>query len=131
MTRRVGLGMVALALATACGGKNPPTPSNAGDLQVSFFQGSGDVGGMLLSITGGPVEGVSASTSGLLVSFASPAVGTTRVLVTGPIHTGDILKVRVPDTTLSTSYTVHIDQVADNLTFALVDPSAHSATIHQ
>lgn len=130
MKPRVLSGMLALALASGCG-KNTPAPSNAGDLMVSFFQGPGEVGGLLLTITGGPVEGVTTTTSGLLVTSASPAAGMTRVLVTGPIHTGDILKVRVRDTTLSTSYAIHIDQVADNLTFALVDPSSHSATIHQ
>lgn len=131
MRRRLLLGGAALLLLGACGGKDQPTPSNAGDLTLTFFQGSDQIGAMLLSITGGPVQSVTSTVAGLVVSSAPATVGATKIIVTGAIHTGDLLKVRVPDTTLATSYSVHIDQVADNLTFSLLDPTAHSATIHK
>ena len=64
-----------------------------------------------------------------LVSFASPAPGTTRVVVTGDLGTGTLLRVRVPDLSLAGNYTVRVDQVADRITFSLIDPGAHTLTI--
>ena len=87
---------------------------------------------MLFTITGGVVQNVTVrSGQQLQVSFASPSAGTTKVIVTGTLSTGDIVNLRVPDVTLSTSYSIRIDQVADNVTFALIDPSVNTLTIHR
>jgi len=133
MRRPTRLGSLALvALLAACGGNQGPPPSQAGDLIVSYFQGGPTAGALLLTISGGPVQSVTArSGQSLQVSFASPAAGTTRVIVTGALSTGDILNVRVPDVSLSSDYTIHVDQVADNLTFSLIDPTTHTLTIHR
>ena len=122
-----------LAVLGGCGGKDGgPPPSQAGDLIVSYFQGGPAAGALLLTIHGGTVQRVAVrSGQQIQVSFASPVAGTTKVLVTGTIATGDILTVRVPDVTLSTSYTVSVDQVADHVTFSLIDPSVHTLTIHR
>ena len=123
-----------LALLAACGGGKDggPPPSQAGDLIVSYFQGGPAAGAMLFTITGGTVQGVTArSGQQLQVSFASPVAGTTRVIVTGPLSTGDIVTVRVPDVGLSTSYSARVEQVADNVTFSLIDPALHTLTIHR
>ncbi len=134
MTRISRLGSIAiLGLLSACGGKDGgPPPSQAGDLVVTYFQGGPTAGAMLLTITGGPVQGVTArSGQQLQVSFASSPPGTTKVIVTGTLGTGDILNVRVPDVSLSTNYSVQVDQVADNLTFSLIDLAGHTLTIHR
>jgi hypothetical protein len=129
--RLASIGLIAL-LASCGGGDEGPPPSQAGDLIVSYFQGGPQAGAMLFTITGGAVQGVTArSGQALSVSFATPTPGTTRVIITGTIGTGDILNVRVPDVTLSTSYVVRVDQVADNLTFSLIDPLLHNLTIHR
>ena len=88
---------------------------------------------MLFTIIGGPVQDVSRPGGlPLQVSFASPVAGTTRIVVTGTLlTTGDLLDLRVPDVTLSTSYTVRVEQVADNVTFSLIDTSLHPITIHR
>jgi hypothetical protein len=125
------IGLIAL-LASCGGGEGGPPPSQAGDLVISYFQGGPEIGAMLLTISGGPVESVTArSGQTLTVSFASSAPGTTKVIITGTIRTGDILNVRVPDVTLSTSYVARVDQVADNVTFSLLDPTLHPLTIHR
>ncbi len=124
--------LAALVLITACGGNGGPPPSPAGDLVVSYFQGGPAIGAMLITISGGPVQNVTAAGGqSLQVSFASPATATTKIIVTGPLATGDILTLRVPDTTLATGYAVHLDQVADNVTFSLIDPTLHTLTIHR
>ena len=116
-----------LVAAPGCGDGGPP-PSRAGDLTVSYFQGGPRAGAILLTISGGPVERVTAENAEL-VSFASPAPGTTRVVVTGDLGTGSLLLVRVPDVSQASSYRVRVDQVADRVTFSLIDPGAHTLTI--
>ena len=129
--RRLGsIGLITLLVS--CGGDGGPPPSPAGDLIVTYFQGGPAVGAMLLTIEGGVVQAVTArSGQALTVSYATPSAGVTKVIVTGTIATGDILNVRVPDVTLSTGYTVRVNQVADNLTFSLIDPLLHNLTIHR
>lgn len=128
MTRlnRWGIALL-LGAALGCGdGGQPPSP--AGDLSISYFQGGPRAGAILFTISGGPVEQVTAENSEL-VSFASPAPGTTRVVVTGDLGTGTLLRVRVPDLSQAGNYTVRVDQVADRITFSLIDPGPHTLTI--
>ena len=124
-----GRWLIALTVVTAAGcGDGGPPPSPAGDLTISYFQGGPRAGAILFTISGGPVEQVTAENSEL-VSFASPVPGTTRVVVTGDLGTGTLLRVRVPDVSLVASYTIRVDQVADRITFSLIDPGAHTLTI--
>jgi hypothetical protein len=130
--RSIRLGSIGLvALLASCGNEGPP-PSQAGDLIVSYAQAGPEVGAMLLTISGGVVQSVTArSGQALTVSFASPSPGTTKVIVTGDISAGDILNVRVPDISLSAGYVVRVDQVADDLTFSLIDPALHTLSIRR
>ena len=116
-----------LGLAAACGESGEP-PSRAGELSISYFQGGPRAGAMLLTITGGEVQNVTAA-NGEQVSFASPAPGTTRVVVIGDLGTGTLLRIRVPDVSLASRYVVVTDQVADKVTFSLIDPERHPLTI--
>lgn len=130
MNRRARLGLTVLALAIAgCGGENQnPTPS--GDLLVAYFQSVPQAGALLLTISGGPVENVTAL-GGQQVSFASPFAGTTKVVVAGTLANGDLLRLRVPDVTRFADYAVRIEQVADKTTFALIDPAGYTFTVHR
>ena len=123
--------VLAIALVAACGGGGPQ-PSRAGELTVALFESGNNAGALLLTISGGTVESVTAP-GGQQVSFFTPAAGTTRVVVLGTLQTGDLLKIRVPDTTQAAAYTARLDQVADKVTFSLLDPAppAFSLSIHQ
>lgn len=116
-----------LVLLAGCGGDGTP-PSQAGDLTVSYFQGGPAAGALLATISGGPVESVTPEHNEK-VAFASPAPGVTRVVVTGDLATGIILRVRVPDVSRVSDYRVSIEQVADKVTFSLIDPASHTLTI--
>jgi hypothetical protein len=122
----VGIGLVLLALA-ACGGESGPT---AGDLLVSYFQSGPEPGAILLTISGGAVDKVTAL-AGQQVSYASPTAGTTKAIVTGTFANGDLLRLHVPDVSLATSYTVRVEQVADQVTFALLNPAEYTFTVHK
>lgn len=132
MSRRAVM-VVLATLALGCGkdGGNTP-PSNAGDLTVSYYNAGPQVGAILVSVTGGSVESVEALPGQQIqVSWAAAALGTTRILVTGRPVTGELFTLRVPDTTLATSYRAKADQVADFTTFALLDPSGNTLTVHR
>ena len=132
---RAGFGWrMAAALAMAgCGGKDDGVQtSHAGNLMVSFFQGGAQPGAILLTISGGPVESVS-PVAGVPVQVSYEVIlpGTTRVLVSGLLVTGDLFTIRVADTTLATRYVARTDQVADEVTFSLVDPLGYTFTVHR
>lgn len=131
LLRMSTFGLLTLLAACDAGNEGPPPPV-AGDLLVTYFRGGPQVGAMLVTITGGKVESVSArSGQALTVSYSIPMPGTTKVIIIGTLQTGDILNVRVPDISLATGYVVKVDQVADDLTFSLIDPSQHNLTIHR
>lgn len=126
MSRR-RLSMLAIGLLAACGGGQQP--SRAGALTVALFEAGTDAGALLLTISGGTVESVTAP-GGQQISYSTPAAGTTRVVVLGALQTGDLLKIQVPDTSQAAAYTARLDQVADKVTFSLLDPSVYSLSIH-
>lgn len=113
-----------------CGGEEGSPPSQAGDLTASYFPsaaGNG-VGALLLTIEGGPVESVTA-VNHEQVAFASPAPGMTRVIVTGNLGVGALLRIRVPDVSKASAYSIEVNQVADRVTFALIAAGGHTLTI--
>jgi hypothetical protein len=119
-------------LLASCGGGEgggPPAPV-AGDLTVTYFQGASEAGALLITITGGPVLSVTVL-GGQQLSYASPYANTTKVVVVGTIGVGDLFKFHIPDIATSTGYTARIDQVADKVTFALIDPTPYSLTVHK
>jgi hypothetical protein len=122
--------LAALAILVAACGDPGQNPSGAGDLLVSYHAGAALAGAMVLVISGGPVESVSA-VGNQTVSFAKPYPTTTRVVVIGEATTGDLLRLRVPDVGHVTRYTVRAEQVADKTTFALLDPSGHTFSVHR
>lgn len=132
MRARLVCAVAAMALGLGCGGENGGTPPQVrGDLTLSHIVSGSDLGAVLLTISGGEVEAVTAIPAGVTVSFATQSPGITRVVVSGTLASGDLLKVRVPDVNAVDGYVVRIDQVAHAETFALLDPAASSFTIRR
>ncbi len=130
MMRRLALaGLVLLGLG--CGGDGGTPPPTPGDLVVTYFQGGMPAGAILLTISGGPVESIISRVPGVEVMSASPSGTVTKVILTGPLSTGDLLTIRVPDPTQFAAYSARTEQVADGQTFGLIDPAGYSFTIHR
>ncbi len=119
---------VLLALGAACGGKTTTGPV-AGDFTVSFTSGTANDGALLLLVTG-PVTSVQA-TGGYQMSSGAAGTNATRVVLTGDIAAGDILKLSVPDVAALSSYTVRIEAAADRTTYSLADPSLYTTTVRK
>lgn len=115
-----------LAAGAACGGEEPVGPT-AGDLTISYAGLGGNDGALLLLVTGGPVESVTPVGS---YRAESAGVGTnaTRVVITGALTAGDVIRIRVPDLDAAANYRVQVEAVAERTTFALLDPGPYTAT---
>lgn len=119
-----------LVLGAACGSKKPdPVGPVAGDLIVSYAGPSQTDGALLLLVTGS-VTAVR-STGGYQVASAPAGPTSTRVVVTGQLATGDILKLTVPDVAAVATYSVKVEGAADRSTFALGDLAAYSAQVRR
>lgn len=113
-------------LLAGCGKKEPVGPT-AGQLTISYTGPSTSDGAMLLVLTGG-VDAVAGS-SGYQVASASAGVNTTRVVVTGSLVPGDLLRISVKD--VDASYGARLEAVADRNTFALTDPGSYQFTVRK
>lgn len=128
MSRTARLALTALLSLSAVTGCGDQGASGAGDLTVSFFQATPDAGALLLTVSGGPVQDVT-PVGGQQVSFAGAGPNTTRIVVTGALATGQLLRLRVPEVGQVASYSVRVVQVAHKTTFALLDPSKYTMSV--
>ena len=119
MRRRL-LPLLLLVLASACGDGGPTEPAGPipGILTVALTTPNPDDGALLLTISGGRVSTVDAASAGYQVYTAQPDTTTTRVLVTGDIAAGDVVRIHVPDTRGAAAYHATIAQAASRTTFA-------------
>lgn len=133
--RRLVAGAALLAgLATGCGGADKTTgPSGAtpGVLEVRLATTNTDDGAVMFTIAGGPVEQVEAASADYQVFSAQPDSITTRVLLTGNLVAGAIVRLHVADTRRLSAYRGSITQVASRSTFALQAVTGYSLAISE
>jgi hypothetical protein len=128
VNRYLGLA-AAIALVVGCSKKKEPVGPTAGDLTVSYSSGTGNDGALLVLVTG-PATSIQAL-GGYQISQASVGPNMTRVVLTGTINSGDILKLAVPDVDDTASYTIKVEAAADRATFALADQNLYTTTIRK
>ena len=117
--RRQLLPLVLLALASACGEGGPTEPAGPvpGVLKIALATPNADDGALLFTVSGGRVSTVDAAT-GYQIYTAQPDTMTTRILVTGDIAAGEVVRIHVPDTRSAAAYHATIAQAASRTTFA-------------
>lgn len=123
MTR---ISLLALLALVGCGGTNP-VPVTPGELAVQLTAPGTPPGAMVLTVSGGPISGVTPAT-GIEAALSTDADGT-HLLLVGSLGGGVVAVLQIPDNALATRYVVRIDQVADGTTFALLDPAQWAATL--
>jgi len=131
MRRALSVGtLLALLAGLGCGGDPPTIGPEPGNLTVAYGGPSTTDGALLVLITGGPVESVSAL-GGYELASGSAGTNATRVVVTGALATGDVFTVRVPDVAALSSYVALVEAAADRNTFALADPASYTAGLRR
>jgi hypothetical protein len=107
--RALGLLALVLALGTCADGPRP------GWLEVRLVSPNADDGGVLFTVTGGPIDSVRSS----FPDFYTQRQGDTwHVLVAGAPVVGVIAEIWVPDVRAAASYGGTVEQVAHVSTYA-------------
>lgn len=123
--------LIATAIfATACGdgdqiGPPPPPPAEPGPVDFDVTTGADvDDGALLLTVSGGPVDSVTAL--GGYDVLQAQAEAATRAIVYGAIVDGALLRVWVPNASLAAQYSVRVDEGARRGTYEAVPGAAYS-----
>jgi hypothetical protein len=127
--RRLLLVAAAVGL-TACGNKPMPVEPVAGELTLTFSSPVGNDGALLLLVSGGPVTTVTAL-NGYQAASAPAGTNLTRIVVTGNLVAGDVVKIAIPDTSASAAYSARVEAAANRNTFALSDPLSYTAGLRK
>ena len=124
--RRLAAGLVVAALAAGCGKESQPT---AGTLMISLVTPSVDDGALRLTIYGGRIGAVTAADPSYQLFIARPDSNTARVIVTGAVGAGPLLRIAVPDAGLVASYGVTLHEAAARSTFESKALAGYAATV--
>ncbi len=127
MTRRLTAIVAGLVVAAGCGGNGPPPGPVGGEMTISLTAGHNRTGAILLQLNG-PVIDITGLNGYRVSSAPIGLTGSTRVVVTGAIVSGDMLRVRIPDVALLPAYTMFIEQAAARDDFSLLDPGGYGLT---
>ena len=98
--RRQLVPLALLSLAAACGDGGPTGPAGPvpGVLKIALTTPNADDGALLFTVSGGRISTVDAAAAGYQIYTAQPDTLTTRILVTGDIGAGEVVRIHVPDT---------------------------------
>jgi hypothetical protein len=133
VTRRCLLltGGALLVLLPACGGDGPEPGPVAGEVTVSLATGVPNAGALLLRVVG-PITQIEVLGGHRMASAALGASNASRVVLSGRLAAGDILRLKIPDVSLYPgSYTVFVEQAAALDDFALLDPALFTLTLRR
>lgn len=125
MSRRLVM-VLGLALSMACGGDKPVGPV-AGELTLSLTTPHLTDGAVMLQVAG-PIEMV-IPVGTYRVEAAPLAGGLTRIIVTGTITNGPLVRIRVPDVNAAAIYLAIVEQAAHRQTFALLSVTEYKITV--
>jgi len=112
-----GIASVCLLVVAGCGEPTRPKPVVAGWLDVRVSTSAPDVGIVRMTLAGGRVD--SATVSGVYSGFiGAPQGGAVPLIVIGPIATGSVARIKVPD--LSVPYTAIVEEAASSSDYSLI-----------
>ena len=113
-----------LLLLAGCGGSTGPT---AGVLKVNLVTPYADDGGILLTISGGPIDSVEALANRLYTYRVD--ANSLRVIIAGELAPGTVALIRVPDTREASQYSAVVSQAAARLPYTQRDPALYSVAL--
>lgn len=116
--------LAGLAVLVGCSGGTGPA---AGTLTVTLSSPHADDGGLLLTISGGPVDSIEAP--GHAVYSARPDANTLRLILSGQLASGAIARLHIPDTRQASSYRAELSQVAARSSYVQRDPGPYTVSL--
>lgn len=114
---------VTLLLLLGCllaGCSDRELPSQPVDATLTY-SGAGTVGALVITITGGDVDSISAATGVEVVTTVDQAGR--HLLITGALAPGAIATLHLPAGAVAARYVTAVEQAADGATFSLLDPA--------
>jgi hypothetical protein len=129
MMRSLLRGIAVCGVVVACDREilGPDRTLDPGPLDLQMVTPSANDGAALLTISGGPIDSVTSSR--FEVSAFQVSADTYRVLVRGPIHTGSVFRVWVPDRAALSAYAGVVEQVVDARTYTRRPVSGYAAIV--
>ena len=128
--RTFALAALAALAAGACS-KDGPTGPSAGALSLSLTTPNADDGAVLLAVSGGPVDSITAAGGNKVYggAAAAPAGTPLRVIVRGDLAAGTIARVWVPDVGAVGAYRVAVEQAAARATYQQRAVAGYAGTV--
>ena len=119
MTSARAMLLAALLGVTACGGGSDLSAPLSGPLDLVLQTPADNDGIVLVEVAGGTVDSVTA----LSYRTESSSVGTAplRIVVSGALHDGKLVRIWVPDRTSASDYSATVVEAAARGTYALQD----------
>jgi hypothetical protein len=121
--------LVAGALLSSCGGSSEPTGPTAGVLSLTLNTPNTGDGAILFRVNGGQVDSIAGSAMVADGSYNLFPANLTRVVIAGPITDGAIAYLFVPDIDKVANYTVTIEQVVVDATYAQRSTAGYSMAV--
>jgi hypothetical protein len=122
--------VVGLALVTclACADQSGDhVVAHAGTLQLTLATSGGNIGALVVVVSGGPVTSVAAASTYDIASNADSAG--THIMIIGTIGGGALATLQVPDVNQAGAYVATVEQVADRTTLGLLDAAPYQVTV--
>jgi hypothetical protein len=121
----VASALFGLAFLAGCSSATGPT---AGTLKLSLSTPHSDDGGLLLTISGGPVDSIEATGHRLFLFRPDP--NTVQLIVAGgELGAEPIARIHIPDTRQASRYAAEIGQVAARSSYTVRDPAQYTVTL--
>lgn len=127
----LALALLALAAAGACtggdGGTDPEPRVEPGVLTVALATPHTGDRAIVVTVSGPAITSVEAGSTGY-VAHSRTVSGTLRAAVFGPLASGPLLRIQVPDVAKASAYSATVVEVSDAGN-ALRDPAGYTLTV--
>jgi hypothetical protein len=114
-------------LAALVGCSHDDIGPTAGTLNVILASPNSDDGAVLFTISGGPVDSLTAPGQQIYTSRLDS--NTLRVILIGHLEAGTVGRVYLPDVRLASNYSAAVNQAAARSSYAQRNPAAYSVNL--
>jgi hypothetical protein len=127
MSSRRAVFLAALLGVTACGGGSDLSAPLSGPLDLVLQTPADDDGIVLVELVGGTVDSVTAL--GYRTEASSVGTAPLRIVVSGALEDGKLVRIWVPDRTRASDYTASVVEAAARGTYLLQDVAEYGIDV--